>query len=175
MASIARSLGIRVEATLGRDDCDREVDGVTVPSRVDSPLFIAIGDNRLRRRMADNIEAEFPVLIAPSAYVDPTAVIGEGTVVMQHATVQAGAVIGRHCIVNTGAVVDHECRLADFVHVSPGAVLCGNVKVGEETWIGANATVIQGLTVGARSIVGAGSTVLTDVPAGVTAVGLVRF
>lgn len=170
---IAASLGVAVGGRLGLDDCQREVDGVRLPERVESPLFLAVGDNDRRRRMGENLDADFPVLVAPSAIVSPSAKIGEGTVVMQNAVIQADCQIGRHCIVNTSSSIDHECRLADYVHVSPGAVLCGNVEVGECAWIGAGAVVVPGVRIGARAIVGAGATVRHDVPAGATVFGFV--
>ena len=178
VADVARSAGQEVTAMLGHDACTSEVDGVTIPAAVDSPLFLAIGSNGLRRRMANAIrarfpEAVFPTLKAPSAVVAPDVSLGEGTVVMQMACIQTGSAVGSHCIVNTGAVVDHDCRLGDFVHVSPHATLCGGVEVGNGAWIGAGATVIQGIKIGANAIVGAGSTVLHHVPANATVYGVV--
>ncbi|MCM1153186.1 MAG: acetyltransferase [Muribaculum sp.] len=172
VAEIIRAMGLKCAGFLGRGECRREVQGVTLPELVDSPLFIAIGDNSRRRLIAENLQAIYPVLISPRAYISPSSLIGEGSVIMPMAAIETGAQIGRHCIVNTSAVVDHECRLADYVHISPGAVLCGNVFVGQGAWIGAGAVVLPGISIGADAIVGAGSTVLRDVPPSTTAVGV---
>ena len=128
-----------------------------------SPMIVAVGMNADRKAIVSRLNCEFGVAVHPSAIVSPSAVIGEGTVIMPGAVVNADAVIGRHCIVNTGASVGHDCRLEDFCHVAPHATLCGTVHLGEGVWIGAGAVVIQNLSVGAWSVVGAGSVVIDNV------------
>lgn len=172
VAEIIRESGIEFLGALGREDCTREVDGITIPHSVDVPLCIAIGDNRKRALIAANLEADYPPLISSHAYVSPSASIGEGTVVMPGAAVMADANVGRFVILNTRCSIDHDCRIGDFAHISPGATLCGGVSVGEGAWICAGATVAPGVTIGDRAVVGAGSTILADVPAGVKALGL---
>jgi acetyltransferase-like isoleucine patch superfamily enzyme len=76
-----------------------------------------------------------------------------------------------HCIVNTVASVDHDCVLGDFVHVAPGARLCGGVTVAAGAFIGAGAVVVPGRRIGADAIIAAGAVVLTDVPDGSVAAG----
>lgn len=136
-----------------------------------SPLIISIGDNRIRRMIAERVEADFGVAVHPSAIVSRRCTLGAGTVVMQGAIIQSDAEIGKHCIINTGASVDHECRIGDFVHISPHCTLCGNVTVGEGSWIGAGSVIIPGVKVGKWSVIGAGSVVTKDIPDGVLAVG----
>lgn len=135
------------------------------------PLIISIGDNGIRKKIADKSDGEFGTAIHPTAIVSPYASVAEGTVVMQGAIIQSCAEIGKHCIVNTGASVEHECQIGDFVHVSPHATLCGNVKVGEGTWIGAGSTVIPGVKIGKWTVIGAGTVVAKDVPDGILLVG----
>lgn len=147
----------------------------------DSPVIIAVGDNRLRFQITGRIAAKYPekdgsdelfaTAVHPSAIVSPSARIGKGTVVMAGAVIQPGAVIGSHCIVNTCAVVEHDCVIGDYSAVSPGAVLCGGVRVGEGVCIGAGATVIQCLEIGEWTMVGAGSVVVRNLPAFVKAYG----
>ena len=140
-------------------------------SEVCGPLIISIGNNGVRRKIAEKLQVEYGRGFHPSAIISEKAVIKEGTVVMQGAIVQSDCRIGSHCIINTGASVDHECRLGDYVHISPHCTLCGNVQVGEGTWIGAGSVVIPGVKIGKWSIVGAGSVVTKDIPDGVLAVG----
>lgn len=129
-----------------------------------SPFIISIGNNRIRKRIAESLESDYETAVHPSASVSPSATIGKGSVVMAGAIINASAMVGKHCIVNTGASIDHECKLEDYVHLSPHATLCGNVRVGEGSWIGAGAVVIQGIKIGRWSIVGAGAVVTHDVP-----------
>lgn len=128
------------------------------------PMIISIGNNRIRRMIAEKTGGPFGTAVHPSAIVSPSAAIGEGTVVMPEAVIQSEATIGRHCIVNTGVIVEHENKIGDFVHLSPHATLCGNVTVGCGTWVGAGTTIIQGITIGKNCIIGAGSVVVRDIP-----------
>ena len=62
--------------------------------------------------------------------------------------------------------------LANIVHISPHATLCGNVHVGEESWIGAGAVVVPGIRIGKRCVIGAGATVINDVHDGTVVAGV---
>jgi len=128
------------------------------------PLIVAIGDNKIRKRIVEHVRALFGSIQHPSASVSPTAQIGEGTVIIRGAILQVDCKLGRHVILNTGASVGHECTLDDFVHISPQATLCGNVKVGEGTQIGAGAIVIPGINIGNWVTIGAGAVIIRDVP-----------
>ena len=98
--------------------------------------FIAIGDNASRKKEAEKLPWVFATLIHPTAVISTSACIGEGTVVMANAVVAAYAKIGKHVIVNHGAVCDHDTVVGDYVHIAPGAHLCGHVEVGEGSLIG---------------------------------------
>lgn len=136
-----------------------------------SPLIISIGNNQIRRKIAEQLNVEFGMVIHPSAIVSPKATIDVGTVVMQGAIIQSCAQIGKHCIINTGASVDHECIIGDYVHISPHATLCGNVQIGEGSWIGAGTVILPGVKIGKWSIIGAGTVVTKDLPDCIVAVG----
>jgi acetyltransferase EpsM len=142
---------------------------------LDWPVLIAIGDNAIRARVVSELTALGRVFAPPavhaSAVVSPTAVLGEGSVVMAGAIVNARTNIGTHVIVNTGATVDHDCTLRDFVHVSPGAHLGGGVTVGACCHIGIGATVLPSLQVGENTIVGGGAVVIRDLASSVVVVG----
>lgn len=135
-------------------------------------VIIAIGNNRIRKKISqDLLSSKFIKAIHPTAVIDETARISEGTVVMANVSINVGAKIGKHCIVNTASVIDHDCELEDYVHISPNASLAGNVKVGEGTQVGIGACVIQNVRIGKNVMIGAGAVIIRDVPDGVTVVG----
>lgn len=140
-------------------------------TEVKGPLIISIGNNKIRRKVAELLNVNFGKAFHPSAIISEQAEVCEGTVVMQGAIIQSCTRIGKHCIINTGASVDHECIINDYVHISPHCTLCGNVHIGEGAWIGAGTTIIPGIKVGKWSVIGAGSVVTKDIPDGVLAVG----
>lgn len=138
----------------------------------ESPMIISIGNNNVRKMIAEKLNCQFERAIHPSAIISPSVSIDVGSVVMAGTIINSDAIIGKHCILNTGASVDHECIIGDFVHISPHATLCGNVRVGEESWIGAGAVVVPGIRIGKRCVIGAGATVINDVHDGTVVAGV---
>ncbi|CAG5008968.1 Putative acetyltransferase EpsM [Dyadobacter sp. CECT 9275] len=164
--------GLSVTAVFDDDLSKTEISGIKVigpyqsRAHASEPLIIAIGDNQIRRRIAAGITHTFGIAVHPSALVDKTVIIGEGTVIMHRAVVQADTSLGKHVIINTTASIDHDCRIGDFVHIAPGVVLCGNVQVGENTLIGVGSAVVPNITIGKNCLLTAGCVVTQNVPDG---------
>jgi len=136
-------------------------------------IIIAIGDNRLRRALAEKLSGErLATAIHPFTSIAASARIGEGSMISAGAIVSPRAVIGRSVILNTNASVDHDSIIGDFAHASAGSTIGGKVRIGEETLIALGASVASGMTVGARSVIGAGAAVVRDIPDDVTAFGV---
>jgi UDP-perosamine 4-acetyltransferase len=138
--------------------------------------IVALGDNRLRARLAQEVIAlgfALDSAVHPGAQVSPTARLGQGVAIMAGAILNAATTLGDGSIVNTGASVDHDNRIGRFVHVAPGAHLAGYVTVEDGALIGVGATVGRGrpLRIGAGAVVGAGSVVIGDVLPGVVVAG----
>lgn len=132
----------------------------------DADFFIAIGNNEIREHFFKKLKGsgiKLPVLIHPSAVIDETVKIEEGTVVMANVVVNADTSIGKNCIINTSASIDHDCILEDYVHVSPGVHLAGTVHLGKRTWVGIGSNVINNITITNNCIIGAGSIVLNSI------------
>ena len=136
--------------------------------------FVAMGDNRLRRTLANKLDAfsiQQPNIVSSHAYVSPSAQLDRGIVIMPGAVVGAEAILGSCCIVNTSCSIDHDCRLGAFVHIGPGCHLAGNVCVGDGAFLGVGTIVIPERCIGASTVVGAGSVVIRDIPDEETWVG----
>lgn len=142
-------------------------------SEFNASAVIAIGSNRVRQTIATQFpHIEWATLIHPSAWLDSSVQISEGSVVFAGSVIQPDSIIGRHCIVNTMSSVDHDCTLQDFAQIAPGAHLGGNVYVGEGAMVGIGASVHQGSTIGAWSILGGGAFLKGKLTEGKTAVGI---
>ena len=138
-------------------------------------VFVAIGDNAVRRSMEERcVEAGLELVIAISrfAMVSRSAVIAPGAALLPGAVVNAATIVGRGTIVNTNASVDHDGRIGEDAHVAPGVAIGGGVTIGDLAMIGTGARILPGITVGEAAVVGAGAVVRRDVPAGVTVVGV---
>lgn len=129
----------------------------------DKKFIVAIGNNAVRRRLAEAMDVEWYTAVHPRATVSQYAKLGKGSVVMPGAVINAGANIGNHCIINTGAVVEHDNRIGDYVHISPAASLGGTVAVGDSTHVGIGASVKNNITICGGCIIGAGAVVVKDI------------
>jgi len=136
---------------------------------------VAIGDSRARRHCAALLREQGIELVNalhPTAYMSPTAVLGQGVVVAAQAAVCTETRVDDLVIINTSAVVDHECHIGEGAHICPGAHLAGRVSVGAGAFVGLGANIIQCLKIGEGATVGAGAVVLEDVPAFSTVAGV---
>jgi len=146
---------------------------VSMISDLDGDLFIAIGNDKVRR-MLMNRESNrfFPILIHPDSVVADDVEIGMGTVVMAGVVINPGTVIGRGCIVNTSSSIDHDCRIGDFCHISVGSHIAGTVTVGDGTWVGEGSTVINNVNICNGCFIGAGAVVIRSIEEKGTYVGV---
>jgi sugar O-acyltransferase (sialic acid O-acetyltransferase NeuD family) len=136
----------------------------------DHQLFIAIGDNEIRKRLVLSYQerARFATIIHEAAIISKRAILDEGCVIMEGAIVKVNCIIGKHVIVNTGASIDHDCTIGDFVHIAPQSTLCGGISIGEGTLVGANSIILPRVKVGDWCTIGAGSIVNADIGDGET-------
>ena len=107
--------------------------------------------------------AEFPVVMAPTAYVSNQALVEEGTIIMHHALINAEAKVGFNCIINTKALVEHEATIGKHCHISTGAIVNGQTIVSSECFIGSGATLANNVHLTEKVIVPAGATVMKDI------------
>ena len=147
---------------------DGELAGLVTVHR---DLCAALGIGQLaigKRRMglmtaAGGFGLKFPPIVSPNALIAEEVAIGAGATIMHMSVVNSGTSIGAGDILNTNCVVEHDCSIGDFVHVAPGATLCGGVRIGSGSMIGAGATVIEGIRIAENCLIGAGATVVRDV------------
>ncbi len=128
-----------------------------------SRFIIAIGNNKIRSKIARLYELNYFTAKHPSAVVADDVDIQPGTVIMAGAVVNSGSKIGKHCIINTGATVDHDSVIEDYVHISPGVHMGGTVHIGQASWIGVGSTIINNIEIGRGCIIGAGTVVIRNI------------
>jgi UDP-perosamine 4-acetyltransferase len=147
----------------------------SLPARGIRSAVVAIGNNEVRRRVADRAREAglcLPVIVHPTACVSPSAELGAGVQVMAQAFVGPMSRLDPLVLVNTGAIVEHHCRVGVAAHVAPRSVLCGTVSVGAQCLIGAGAVVIPGRSIGEHTVIGAGSVVTRHIEAGLKVAGV---
>lgn len=145
------------------------------PEATNVGVVVAIGDNRVRRRVVESISSRkvhFPNLIHPSAIVTRFVELGQGIVITAGCVLTNNISIGDNSILNLDCTVGHDTVLEKFVNLNPGVHINGNNHVKEGAYVGSGAVTIQGISLGRWSIVGAGAVVVRHVPDKVVAVGV---
>ena len=174
------AVGMEVAALLDDNDelWGKELLGVEIQgpvaraSDLGSRGVLAVGSNRSRQTLANELDLEWVTAVHPDSSVHRSVQTGAGSVVFAGATIQPDAVLERHVIVNTGATIDHDCRIGAFSHIAPGVNLAGGVTVGEGALVGIGSSVLPGVELGDWVVIGAGATVVESVEAGATVVGV---
>jgi UDP-perosamine 4-acetyltransferase len=136
---------------------------------------VAIGDNRTRVRIAQELESSGMRLasaIHPLASVALTASIGPHVVIGPRATICVHARVNAHAVICAGAIVEHDNVIGAGAFLYPAARLAGGVTVEELATIGIGACVIPYRRVGRGALVRPGAVVISDVPAGAVASGV---
>lgn len=143
-----------------------------IPRLVDEghSFLIAIGhlsSPPLARQKAGQLlsfcHAQSISVISGDAFVERTATIGLGTIVMHRAFVNAATIVGEHCIVNSGSIIEHDVVVEDFVHISTGTIVNGACHIGSGTFLGSGSVIKQGVSIASNVVVGAGSLVLRNI------------
>ena len=135
-------------------------------------FIIGVGNNEIRKRIAEAHDVNWVTLVHPSAQIGACVSIGKGTVVMAGAIINPCASIGEHCIINTGAIVEHDNVVEDYVHISPNAALGGAVRVGNLTHVGIGAVVKNNIAICDHCVIGAGAVVVKEIKDSGTYVGV---
>ena len=105
-----------------------------------------------------------------SVICDLETQIGVGSVIMANAVINPSAYVGEHSIVNTAAVVEHDNHIGSFAHISVGARLGGTVSVGNHTGIGA--TISNNISICDHCTIGAGAVIIRNIKESGTYVGI---
>ena len=117
---------------------------------------------RLRRELINRISdigIPQPNLIHSTAWVAPTASIGQGNFMAPHVVVNHHAKVGNSCAFYSHAVVEHHCRLGDNIYMGPGSKTTANVTIGSDAYVGVNASFIPHVSVPSFSTIAAGCVV----------------
>lgn len=170
IAEITQQLNINLRGHLD-DSYSNENDTYVLDKKVLSNIndalpgraIIAIGNNKIRKKLSENSKFHWQSLISPTASVHPSASIGEGTVIMNHVHIGPNVTIGKHVIINNGAHVEHDSTIGDFSHIAPNAVICGTVAVGDSCFIGANSTLKNNIQINSYTTIGAGAVVIKNI------------
>jgi sugar O-acyltransferase (sialic acid O-acetyltransferase NeuD family) len=142
-------------------------DTLTYAIEEEDRFILSLGDPGLRRVLARRLArrgAKFISVIHPTAYLAPTARMGEGCIIGPFANVGSYAHLEDHVLLNLYSAVGHDAHVGAFCVFSPYAVANGGSQLGEGIFLGTHAAVTPNVRIGAGSKVAAGAVVYRDVP-----------
>lgn len=96
-------------------------------------------------------------LVHPTAYVSPSALVGQGSLIMAQSCVDCRVVIGEICVLWPRACINHDVFVDRNTFISPNATLCGNVHVGESSFVGASAVIVDGASLAPKTFLKMGT------------------
>ena len=133
----------------------------------DDRFIISVGDPGLRQMLAERLArrgARFLSIVHPTAYVAPTARIGQGCIVGPFVNVGSYVELQDHVLLNLYSAAGHDARIGAFCVFSPYSVANGGSSLAARVFLGTHAAVTPNVRVGAGSKVAAGAVVYRDVP-----------
>ncbi|TWI02969.1 sugar O-acyltransferase (sialic acid O-acetyltransferase NeuD family) [Luteimonas cucumeris] len=126
-------------------------------------LVVAVGYKHLalRQKIHDRHVDSIPfaTLVHPSAIIDPSCHIEEGTVIYPGCVLDMGVSIGANSLLNVGCVVAHHSEIGSGCFLSPAVSIAGFVRVESGCVLGIGTVVIDNLRIASGSRTGAGAVV----------------
>jgi sugar O-acyltransferase (sialic acid O-acetyltransferase NeuD family) len=152
-----------------------------VPELLSKDAFdtVAIGIGYKHRKFRKEVfeflkKNKVPVttFVHPSSYVEKTAVIKEGCLVLVDSTILMNAELDENVLVAARGFVSHDVKIHAHTYCAPAVRLAGDTEVGECCFLGINTTSVNGITIGNNVQTAAGSVLTKDVPSNVLVAGV---
>lgn len=139
-------------------------------------VVCTIGAPRIRKQIINKIMTKsnihFATIIAPTAIIPNTVMIGEGTIIGSGTISSVNVTIGSHVIINMNCTIGHDTVISDYVTLRPSVDIAGNVLLEECVDAGIGAMVLQNKIIKHDAVLGAGTVVIRDVQPFQTMVGI---
>lgn len=92
--------------------------------------FVAIGNPAVRSQWLQKID-RLATLIHPKAAISPSAIIGEGTIVMANAVIGYNATVGECCQLKYNCTISENCVVPDKTKVDCNVVFRDKTAINE--------------------------------------------
>ena len=140
-------------------------------------VLIAVGYKHKKYRMEiyeflKNNGVLLDTFIHPSASVDPTSNIGEGSIVLMDTSIDMGCQIQENVLVAPGCLISHNVIVGTHSYLAPRTCIAGNVQIGRCSFLGIHTTCIDKISVGNNVIAAAGSVITENIPDHVMVAGV---
>ena len=114
-------------------------------------IYIAIGylNYHVREKLYNRFKGIVPFanIISPTAYVHPTATLGEGIQLSDGVYIGHHAIVEDNVLITLQSIVNHGCIVKKHTFFSTRVTTAGNVTIGERCFVGVGATISDGITI----------------------------
>ena len=138
--------------------------------------FASAGKRHLRQEAFEKMKAigfKMANVIHPQAFVDVSAILGEGNLVLEGAKIGSECVVGDNNYINVGSVLCHHSKLSGNIHLAPNSTVGGNVVIEEDCLIGMGVSIVSGCSIGKNTVVNNGVNIISDIGPNATVKGVV--
>lgn len=131
-------------------------------------VFIAVGYNHRKYRMEiydflkkNNVTLD--TFIHPSALVDVTSSIGQGSIVLMNTVIDMHCQIQENVFIAPGCLISHNVTIGSHSYIAPGTCIAGNVQIGTCCFCGVRTTCIDKIQIGSNVVCAAGSVITQNI------------
>lgn len=131
----------------------------------DDVFFVAMGDPHWRKHYAEQIEAKggkFISIICPTAYINPSAIIGDGCFIGWNSLISDNVSLGKHVAIQSLCILGHDVQVGNYSSIRAYVFMGGYAKVGELSLMNPKSMIIPHKTIGNEVVVGASSVVMRN-------------
>ncbi|SOE76585.1 sugar O-acyltransferase, sialic acid O-acetyltransferase NeuD family [Fibrobacter sp. UWT3] len=141
----------------------------------DDVFFVAMGDSQWRKHYVGIIEKKggsFISIIGCTAYVNPTATVGEGSFIASNSLISDNVVVGKHVVVHVFSDIGHDAKIGDFATIESYCFMGGYSELGSESIMHVRSTLIRHKKIGNNVDVGSNSLVTRNIKDGLHVFGI---
>ena len=131
-------------------------------------IFALYRPDVMSERLALLRKLEIPIsrfanFVHPSAYISPSSTLGQGNIILSHASILYRVSLGNFNIINSHVVIEHEATVQDGSFVAACSCIGARVRVGSGVFLGLNSTIREDVVIADYAIIGMATCVLRNV------------
>lgn len=114
-------------------------------------FIVAIGDAYIREEAFHQCinDGLSPVnAISKNAFIDESADIGSGVVIMNGSIIQHGVSIGNNCYLGSGSIFEFKSKVNDNCNIGSGCIISSNVEIQKNVFMGAGTVINKKIKIG---------------------------
>ncbi len=121
--------------------------------------LMAIANLNYRRPIIERFVengATFISFVHKTAYISPSAVIGNGSIIGPNVNIGPNVKIGEFNLINSRCSLGHDTQMGNYNFISPNVCFSGFTAIGHENLFGINSVTIPHISVGHNNKIAAG-------------------